>query len=218
MPKRDGYVGEMAYFLECVKTGQEADARHRRGRGGRACRSSRRKSEASKRASRFGVMTVELTRTKSNPAASACHSSNQRSHRNAVPLTKPHGPRRDWRRLSFAASQRGPCRTPLPSRGHRPAGRRDAAPNTLTEQEKQAGFKLLFDGKTTDQFRSYKKDTISHGLEGHGRRADHAPRRRRRTSSPRTSTRAFELLIDYKISTGGNSGIMFHVTETDGPP
>src|SRR4051794_11658136 len=34
----------------------------------------------------------------------------------------------------------------------------DAAPNTLTDAEKKAGFKLLFDGQTTDGWRGYKKD------------------------------------------------------------
>src|SRR5205085_8765497 len=41
------------------------------------------------------------------------------------------------------------------------AARESAAPNTLSEQEKKAGFKLLFDGKSTDGWRSYKGDKIS---------------------------------------------------------
>ena len=35
-----------------------------------------------------------------------------------------------------------------------------AAPNTLTPAEKDAGWKLLFDGKSTDGWRNYKKETI----------------------------------------------------------
>ena len=36
------------------------------------------------------------------------------------------------------------------------AGSEDQRPNTLTEQEKAAGWKLLFDGKTADGWRAYR--------------------------------------------------------------
>src|SRR5262245_36268677 len=39
----------------------------------------------------------------------------------------------------------------------------EPAPNTLTDQEKAAGWKLLFDGKTTDGWRNYKKPDIGKG-------------------------------------------------------
>ena len=91
----------------------------------------------------------------------------------------------------------------------------EAAPNTLTDHEKQAGFKLLFDGKSTDQFRGYKMDKAPgwEAVDGALKRVD--------PKAPDIITReqyeAFELLIDYRISKGGNSGIMFHVAETNGP-
>ena len=91
----------------------------------------------------------------------------------------------------------------------------DAAANTLSDEEKKAGFKLLFDGKSTDHFRGYKMDKVK------GWEAVDGSLKRVSKDAPDLITKdqygAFELLIDYKISPGGNSGIMFHVAETDGP-
>jgi hypothetical protein len=91
----------------------------------------------------------------------------------------------------------------------------DAAPNTLTDAEKKAGFKLLFDGKSTEGWRGYKKD------KPEGWQAVDGALKRMDPKAPDLITKdqfeAFELLIDYKISPGGNSGLMFHVAETDGP-
>ena len=36
-----------------------------------------------------------------------------------------------------------------------------AQPNTLNEAEKLSGWELLFDGKTTDGWRNFKKDSIN---------------------------------------------------------
>ena len=94
----------------------------------------------------------------------------------------------------------------------------EATPNTLSEQEKKAGFKLLFDGKNLgEHFRSYKKDKI----DPRWKINDAAITKAEQGAGDiitKDQYEAFELLIDYKISKGGNSGIMFHVAETDGPP
>ena len=39
----------------------------------------------------------------------------------------------------------------------------ESPPNTLTDDEKKAGFKLLFDGKTTDGWRGYKMKQMPPG-------------------------------------------------------
>ncbi len=93
----------------------------------------------------------------------------------------------------------------------------DAPANTLSDDEAKAGWKLLFDGKSTDGWRSYKKDTISPGWkveEGTLSRVDKGAG----DIITKDKFDSFELLIDYKISPGGNSGIMYHVTEEGGTP
>ncbi|MFZ5830512.1 MAG: 3-keto-disaccharide hydrolase [Planctomycetota bacterium] len=99
----------------------------------------------------------------------------------------------------------------------RAASAAETGPNTLTPEEKAAGFKLLFDGKTTDGWRNYKKDTISSGWKV----VDGALVRAEKGAGDiltKDKYGSFELLIDYKISEGGNSGIMFHVTEEGNTP
>ncbi|MGC4003847.1 MAG: DUF1080 domain-containing protein [Pirellulales bacterium] len=91
------------------------------------------------------------------------------------------------------------------------------APNTLTDAEKQAGFKLLFDGKSTDGWRNYGKKEIGKGWQV----ADGAlskPEKGAGDIITNDEYGAFELLIDYKIGKGGNSGLMYHVKETDKAP
>ncbi len=94
----------------------------------------------------------------------------------------------------------------------------DAGPiNTLTEEEKSAGWKLIFDGKTTDGWRNYKKDTVSNGwkvLDGS------LTRNEKGAGDIITKDKydSFELSLEYNISRAGNSGIMYHVTEEGGTP
>lgn len=92
-----------------------------------------------------------------------------------------------------------------------PAARLVAA-ESLSPAEAKSGWKLLFDGESTKGWRGYKKDKPGTGwtiVDG---------------ALTRTGAGAgdimtagqyedFELSIEYKISKGGNSGIMFHVRE-----
>lgn len=92
-----------------------------------------------------------------------------------------------------------------------------AEPNTLTEKEKQAGWKLLFDGKTTGGWRNYRKDGISDGWKV----IDGALTRAEKGAGDIITVDqydSFELCLDYKISKGGNSGLMYHVTEEGQAP
>lgn len=92
-----------------------------------------------------------------------------------------------------------------------------SAPNELSQAEKQAGWSLLFDGISAENFRNFKKEGISDGwvIE------DGVLIRKNQGAGDIISKNeysAFELMLDYKISAGGNSGLMFHVTEEEDTP
>lgn len=97
----------------------------------------------------------------------------------------------------------------------------DTITNTLTDAEKADGWQLLFDGTTLNGWKRYNADTIgplwitrngmmicngeglTEGTEGVG--------------GSLVTTRSFgnfELLLDWKLSPHGNSGILYHVVET----
>lgn len=93
----------------------------------------------------------------------------------------------------------------------------DTPPNTLTRPESLSGWKLLFDGKSTDGWRNYKQDKISDGwkvvdgtLVREGAKAGDIVTEKK--------YKYFELSLNYKISEGGNSGLMFRVTEDNPVP
>lgn len=89
--------------------------------------------------------------------------------------------------------------------------------NELSEAEQRAGWKLLFDGSSTESFRNFRKDTLGDGWKvenGELIRADKGAG----DLITKEKYDAFELLLDYKISPEGNSGLMFHVTEDNAKP
>jgi hypothetical protein len=88
----------------------------------------------------------------------------------------------------------------------------DKPVNQLTDAEKKAGWKLLFDGKTLDGWHNFKKDTVNPGWEvKDGTLACTDPKK---AGDIVTADKFdwFELSIEYNISEAGNSGIMFHIT------
>ncbi len=91
------------------------------------------------------------------------------------------------------------------------------APNALSEAEKKAGWTLLFDGKSFDNWRNYKKEGISNGWK-----IEKGAMVRAGDGAGDIVTKEqydnFELLLEYKISEGGNSGLMFLVTEDNPAP
>jgi hypothetical protein len=90
-------------------------------------------------------------------------------------------------------------------------------PNTLSDKEKKEGWKLLFDGKTTSGWRNFKKTEIGKGWEVKNGELTRAASGAGDIITNDKFT-AFELVLEYKISKGGNSGLMFHVTEDGATP
>lgn len=85
--------------------------------------------------------------------------------------------------------------------------------NALTDKEQAAGWRLLFDGKSLNGWHNFKKTDIRPGWvvkEGLLVCADPHNAGDLVTAD---QFAAFELELDYNISVGGNSGIIFHVTD-----
>jgi len=93
----------------------------------------------------------------------------------------------------------------------------DAPPNTLTPAQKAAGWQLLFDGSSTDQWRAYRGEafpsrgwTVEDGtlkVNARGGGGD---------IITVDQFENFELSLEWKASPGANSGIIYRVAEIHG--
>lgn len=95
--------------------------------------------------------------------------------------------------------------------------RGETPPNTLSEAERRGGWRLLFDGRSADAFRGYRRDAFPDGWairDGALVRAASGAG----DLVTREQFAAFDLQLEYRIAPGGNSGIMFHVTEEEREP
>ncbi|MEI7534324.1 MAG: DUF1080 domain-containing protein [Verrucomicrobiae bacterium] len=85
--------------------------------------------------------------------------------------------------------------------------------NTLTATEKTAGWQLLFDGRSLDGWHNFKTAGVRPGWQIQDGTLVCADPHNAGDLVTSNQFQWFELQLDYKISEGGNSGIMFHVTE-----
>lgn len=94
----------------------------------------------------------------------------------------------------------------------------DAKPNMLSKAEQAAGWKLLFDGKSLDGWRLYKTEEIS----GDGWVVKDGAIMLTKGKVGDLTTKEefgdFELSFEWKISEGGNSGVIYRVGLGDGAP
>jgi len=110
--------------------------------------------------------------------------------------------------MVFGAAVLSACSTDSPSEP-------PASSATLSEQEVQAGWGLLFDGKTTAGWRGYKQDSIPPGWTVEGGELVCGGQGGDIGGDIITIEQYdnFELNLEWKIAEGGNSGIFYHVVE-----
>jgi len=96
------------------------------------------------------------------------------------------------------------------------ASKEDASANTLTPAEKAAGWTLLFDGKNFDGWHNFKHDGVRSGWQVKDGSLVCADPHNAGDIVTTDKFEWFELQLDYNISEGGNSGIMYHVTDDGG--
>jgi len=88
--------------------------------------------------------------------------------------------------------------------------------NALTKKEKAAGWKLLFDGQTLEGWHNFKSPGIKPGWQVKDGTLACVDPHNAGDIVTKEQFDSFELRLEYNISKGGNSGIMFHVTEEGG--
>ena len=98
------------------------------------------------------------------------------------------------------------------------AQQKNAAGTTLTTAEKGAGWTLLFDGRTLDGWRAYKKPDAS-GLRWKVEDgaltlpAETAAGTRAGDIISKDTFEQFELVFDWRVAPGGNSGVKYFMLE-----
>jgi hypothetical protein len=103
-------------------------------------------------------------------------------------------------------------------RGESGQARGAAGVNTLTDAEKAAGWTLLFDGKSTAQWRGFRRDAMppeGWAVEAETGALKHVKGQVANGGDIITLNQysSFEFKADWKISPGGNSGIKYLISE-----
>jgi hypothetical protein len=88
-------------------------------------------------------------------------------------------------------------------------------PNSLTVAERSDGWRLLFDGTSTDGWRGYRTETVpgSWRVEGGSLLARREPGKSAGDIVTVDQFADFELLLEWKMTTGNNSGVIYRATE-----
>ena len=99
---------------------------------------------------------------------------------------------------------------------------KEPMPNTLTDAEKEAGWRLLFDGQTTNGWKGFNKDEPGSAwkVENGALHLDAQQKENNQIVGggdiiTQDEFENYELSIDWKIEPCGNSGIIFNVVEDE---
>lgn len=98
-----------------------------------------------------------------------------------------------------------------PAKAQKPA-HGDPVLNTLTDAEKKDGWVLLFDGKSLEHFKGFKTDAVPASWEAAGDGSLHT-KGGGGDLVTKDEYKDFELSCEWKISDGGNSGIIYRSAE-----
>ena len=89
-----------------------------------------------------------------------------------------------------------------------------ASKSVLSAEEKAQGFQFLFDGTNTNAFRGYKRQNLPRGWVLSDGILAYVPGVEGGDIITKEEFGDFDLRLEWKIATGGNSGVMYHVQET----
>lgn len=87
------------------------------------------------------------------------------------------------------------------------------APNSLSQEEIQQGWKLLFDGQSLQGWRGYGKDHVPTAWQVQDGALAFTTEGEGGDLMTEEEFADFDLRLEWKISAGGNSGIFFRVSE-----
>tara|TARA_R110002126_G_scaffold27665_14_gene92854 strand:+ start:11159 stop:15043 length:3885 start_codon:yes stop_codon:yes gene_type:complete len=88
-----------------------------------------------------------------------------------------------------------------------------AAAVGLTPEEQSAGFRMLFDGSNLDAWKGFNKGNVPNSWRNENGLLRFLPGGEGGDIATKDQFASFELRLDWRVSQGGNSGIMYHSTE-----
>lgn len=94
-------------------------------------------------------------------------------------------------------------------------GAEETPPNTLTDAERSAGWRLLFDGRTADEWRGFKKAGLPvQGWVVEAGCLRHLGKGGGGDLVTREQFDDYEFAFEWRLDAGGNSGVKYFITES----